>query len=79
MYRYNTSDKSGSYFVRPSRDKAGDGFVTRLLDRVLSWRERARQRRHLSELDDRMLRDIGVSRADVEHEMSLPFWHSKRD
>ena len=78
MYRYNTSDKSGSYFVRPLRAKAGDGFVTRLFDRLFSWQDRARQRRQLSELDDRLLRDIGISRTEVEHEMALPFWRNRR-
>ena len=74
MYRYNTSEKSGSYFVRPSRG----GFVTRLFDRAFAWLEHTRQRRHLSELDDRLLRDIGVSRAEVEHEISRPFWQTDR-
>jgi len=36
------------------------------------------QRRHLGELDDRLLRDIGVSRADIDHEMSRPFWRTDR-
>lgn len=78
MYRYNTSDKSGSYFVRPSRTMASRGLVTRLFDQVLTWLERARQRRQLSELDDRLLRDIGLSRAEVEHEISRPFWRTDR-
>jgi uncharacterized protein YjiS (DUF1127 family) len=78
MYRYNASDESGSYFVRPSRGKAGTGFVTRLLDAAMTWRDRARQRRHLAELDDRLLRDIGVSRAEVEGEISRPFWAADR-
>jgi uncharacterized protein YjiS (DUF1127 family) len=78
MYRYNTSEKSGSYFVRPSRGKAGTGFVTRLFDRVFSWLDQSRQRRHLSELDDRLLSDIGLSRAEVEREISRPFWRSDR-
>ena len=32
------------------------------------WRERSQQRQALLRLDDRMLRDIGLSRADVERE-----------
>jgi uncharacterized protein YjiS (DUF1127 family) len=36
--------------------------------------ERQRQRQALLKLDDRMLSDIGVSRADVEREGSKPFW-----
>ena len=38
------------------------------------WRERSRQRRTLMRLDDHMLNDIGLSRSDVEHEASKPFW-----
>ena len=38
------------------------------------WRERRQQRQALLRLDDRMLRDIGLSRADVEGEVSKPFW-----
>ena len=78
MYRYNTGDKSGAYFVRPTRAKADRGPVTRLFDQVITWLERTRQRRHLSELDDRLLRDIGLSRAEVEHEIAQPFWRSRR-
>jgi uncharacterized protein YjiS (DUF1127 family) len=41
---------------------------------LLCWHERARQRRALLRLDDRMLKDIGISRADAEREASRPFW-----
>lgn len=36
--------------------------------------ERFRQRRALGQLDDRMLRDIGLTRLDVEQEITKPFW-----
>ncbi len=42
--------------------------------KVERWQERAKQRRHLRELDDRILRDIGVSRADIDREYRKPFW-----
>jgi uncharacterized protein YjiS (DUF1127 family) len=45
-----------------------------IIEGVLGWLERARQRRHLSELSDHMLKDIGLSRADVEAEAVKPFW-----
>jgi uncharacterized protein YjiS (DUF1127 family) len=45
-----------------------------LIEGVLGWFERVRQRRHLGELSDHMLKDIGLSRADVEAEIAKPFW-----
>jgi uncharacterized protein YjiS (DUF1127 family) len=45
-----------------------------LIEGVLAWVERVRQRRHLGELSDHMLKDIGLSRADVESEIGKPFW-----
>ena len=41
---------------------------------VAYWLELVRQRRHLARLDDRMLKDIGLNRADVEREIAKPFW-----
>ena len=38
------------------------------------WYRRVADRRHLATLDDFMLSDIGVARADVEIEISKPFW-----
>ena len=29
---------------------------------------------HLMSLDDRLLRDIGISYVEVDHEASKPFW-----
>jgi uncharacterized protein YjiS (DUF1127 family) len=41
---------------------------------VAIWLDRSRQRRRLGELDDRMLRDIGLTRADAWAEAEKPFW-----
>lgn len=38
------------------------------------WQERANQRHRLLELDERLLKDIGVSRAEAEREAQKPFW-----
>ncbi len=40
------------------------------------WHDRSRQRRHLLELSDHLLRDIGVRRAEVEAEAGKPFWRA---
>jgi uncharacterized protein YjiS (DUF1127 family) len=47
---------------------------TRLFDQLLTWHQRVHDRRALDQLDAHMLHDIGLSRADVEHEVSKPFW-----
>jgi uncharacterized protein YjiS (DUF1127 family) len=41
---------------------------------VLRWLERAEQRRRLAEMNDHMLRDIGLDRSRVWHETTKPFW-----
>lgn len=41
-----------------------------------SWFQRARQRRQLLSLSDRMLKDIGISRADAVAEGEKPFWRT---
>lgn len=38
------------------------------------WQVRARERRQLASLSERMLRDIGLTRADIEGECRKPFW-----
>ena len=45
-----------------------------VIEQVLVWHERVRQRRQLQSLSDHMLRDLGLGRADVEAESSKPFW-----
>ncbi len=45
-----------------------------ILETLLVWQERDRQRRHLAALDDRLLRDMGISRADAAREAAIPFW-----
>lgn len=38
------------------------------------WLERRRQRRALRDLDDHLLRDIGIDRSDALREGRKPFW-----
>jgi uncharacterized protein YjiS (DUF1127 family) len=49
-------------------------ILTALVDLLLDWQDRAGQRRALAWLDERMLRDVGLTRADVEAEYAKPFW-----
>lgn len=67
---------------RPHRRGGGTRRVQRLpihplaraLKRVALWIERLRQRRALASLDERMLRDIGITRFDAARECDKPFW-----
>lgn len=44
------------------------------VSRLLLWQERGRQRRHLAELSDHLLRDVGLTREDVQREFGKGFW-----
>ena len=46
----------------------------RVLATLREWRRRARDRAELASLDDRMLRDIGLTRSDAEFLSNKPFW-----
>ena len=59
----------GREVTRTIQRLAANVFTT-----LFEWQERARQRRRLSELDDRMLKDIGLTRTDVAREVEKPFW-----
>lgn len=46
----------------------------RLAQRLRHWYELSQQRRRLSALGEAALKDLGLSRADVEQEIQRPFW-----
>jgi len=50
--------------------------VARAAELLASWHQRAVDREHLLTLDDGMLRDIGLSRCDIETEAGKPFWRA---
>ncbi len=82
----DTIDRLSAPFTRRLRhpDRAplhrlvatGRSVFTGISRTLLLWQDRARQRAHLASLDHRMLRDIGLSRADVAGEASKPFWRA---
>ncbi len=41
---------------------------------LLEWQRRANERSTLQTLSDEMLRDVGLSRADIAGEAGKPFW-----
>ena len=51
-----------------------DRLLGLLARKLLSWIARGKQRCDLAQLDDRLLRDIGITRAAAMREAAKPFW-----
>ncbi|HEX6141103.1 MAG TPA: DUF1127 domain-containing protein [Geminicoccaceae bacterium] len=45
-------------------------------ERLLLWDERHRARRRLLAMDERGLKDLGITRADARAEADKPFWRA---
>jgi uncharacterized protein YjiS (DUF1127 family) len=71
---------AANFLSPPGRSRAAARFAraTDRLGRVAAWLgaylERSRQRRALAELDAHLLRDVGLSRADVARECGRWPW-----
>ena len=54
------------------------GAALSMLRRFGRWclrcQQRAAQRAHLAELDERMLKDVGITAAQAAHESAKPWW-----
>ena len=50
------------------------GFLRGVREALREWRRRKNGRLELARLDERMLRDIGLTRFDAEYEINKPFW-----
>jgi uncharacterized protein YjiS (DUF1127 family) len=60
--------------IAPSPARRIAALAAIAVARLLRWHELARQRRALLTLDDRLLKDIGTTRAEAQREASRPFW-----
>jgi uncharacterized protein YjiS (DUF1127 family) len=62
--------------VAPRRRRAGAvaDLLRRLARAAATWQRRNRERAQLATLDDRALRDVGLSRADAWALANKPFW-----
>jgi uncharacterized protein YjiS (DUF1127 family) len=50
------------------------GFLSAARAALREWHRRKNIRLDLARLDERMLRDIGLTRLDAEYEINKPFW-----
>ncbi len=81
MHTISQRGRFGAYAgpCRPTAASFGKILLeaaARALRTLLIWQERDRQRHALLQLDARMLKDIGLSRADVALDLRKPFWHA---
>ena len=51
-------------------------WLVAVLDRMVLWQARRTQRQVLAGLDGRLLKDMGLSHADVARETGKPFWRA---
>ena len=61
-------------YVNKTRAAAIKDQPASIVDRLAVYYRRHKQRQQLLTLDDRMLRDIGISRIDAMAEAGKPFW-----
>jgi uncharacterized protein YjiS (DUF1127 family) len=54
--------------------RAAVAALRRLRENVVYWRAQQRARAQLLSLDERGLKDIGISRAQAQFEAEKPFW-----
>ena len=50
------------------------GLIDRIAGTLQVWRTRIHDRHSFDHVDERELRELGLSRWDVEHEIAKPFW-----
>jgi uncharacterized protein YjiS (DUF1127 family) len=50
------------------------GTVVVGIEKIMTRAELARSRHQLAQLDERLLRDIGIDRATARFEATKPFW-----
>jgi uncharacterized protein YjiS (DUF1127 family) len=54
----------------------GPSRWSRLVEGLVQWRRRSRERASLARFDVRALRDIGLTPAEAAHEINKPFWRA---
>lgn len=69
LWRVGPSPRLRHLSARGRANHLGRAIAT-----LRTWRRRGRERAELAVLDDRMLRDIGITRADADFLSSKPFW-----
>jgi len=69
-----TSETTVAFATAHPRLEGVPNPIRTVTELVAAWRTRHAWRLDLRRLDDHMLQDIGLSRADAEAEIAKPFW-----
>jgi len=75
--------RTDSHHRQPAACFAADRFslgqgITRLARRIAcvirQWRHNITTRRHLAQMPEYLLKDVGLSRQQIQDELQKPFW-----
>jgi uncharacterized protein YjiS (DUF1127 family) len=61
-----------THYMSASSHQPENGFS--VFGLIVNWMDRRNQRRALKDLDQRLLKDIGISNAARAEEINKPFW-----
>jgi len=68
------SSPAGRWFFRERQFTSIWGFPACLWALIIAAQARARERQRLAALSDAALKDVGLTRADIERELQKPVW-----
>jgi len=68
--------QGGTVQQRRAMRAGGVAIVADALAMIRAWRARASERRQLSAMTERELKDIGLRRYDANLEINKPFWRA---
>ena len=71
----NTTYSHNAAGILPTFGRS-NGTLASLLKTLSAWESRSRQRRKLTDMDDHLLADVGISRRQATIEAAKPFWQA---
>jgi len=72
--RFEDMGGSAAEIRRHSARHLASSVAARAMAGFHEWRRRAKDRAQLATLDDRMLADLGITRAEAQFLSDKPFW-----
>ena len=70
------ADTLPAHWPAQPADKPATGWLDEASNLLARWLHASRSRQMLDELDDHLLRDIGLTRAEARRESSKFFWQA---